>query len=48
MRAIKNTYTEWGVDMKLYTLNSITALGKLPDYDFIITDENHHALCNYI
>ena len=46
---LKNTYTEWGVDMKLCDIGMVQTLsrrlGKLPDYDFIITDENHHAPC---
>lgn len=44
---IRETFTNWGVDMTkcdvMMVQTASRRLGKLSDYQFIITDENHHA-----
>ena len=44
------TFTAWDVDMTLCDVLMVQTaarrLDRLPQYDFIITDENHHAPCN--
>ena len=46
---ITKTFTKWGVDMSLCDVMMVETacnrLDELPNYDFIITDENHHAPC---
>lgn len=49
---IRNTFTWWGVDMNLCDIMMVQTLSRRlakiqPDfYDFMIVDENHHALAN--
>ena len=47
---ITETFIAWDVDMELCDVLMVQTaarrLDKLPEYDFIITDENHHAPCN--
>lgn len=47
---ITNTFRSLGVNMKLCDVSMVQTvsrrLGKLPDYDLIITDEAHHSTAN--
>lgn len=47
---IANTFRKVGVDMSLCDVSMVQTvsrrLGKLPDYDLIITDEGHHSTAN--
>ncbi|MBO5968988.1 MAG: DEAD/DEAH box helicase [Clostridia bacterium] len=47
---IANTFRKVGVDMSLCDVSMVQTvsrrLGKLPDYDLIITDEAHHSTAN--
>lgn len=47
---LRKTFTDWGVNMDMCDIGMVQTLSnrldKLPKYDFIITDENHHAPAN--
>lgn len=47
---ITKTFTDWGVDLSLCDIMMVQTasrrISKLPEYNFIIVDENHHAGSN--
>ena len=47
---LERTFTDWSVNMKLCDINMVQSTANkietLPDYQFIITDENHHGVAS--